>query len=156
MPPLSHSLPGTWQLLSRVDTTADGVVVPDPALGSDPIALLVYDGAGHFTAQFMKRVRDAAEPAKPAEPSVEPAGAGVAKNNTRAQGGYDAYFGTYEVDDETGCVTQRLIGSLNPANVGMQLTRAMTVTGDRLVIALETNAVDGTPVTRTLTWERVG
>lgn len=150
MLPLSRSLPGTWCLLSRVDTTAEGVVVPAPALGSDPIALLVYDRAGHFTAQFMKRFRDAAEAA------AEPAAAGAAKNNTRAQGGYDAYFGTYEVDDGTGCVTQRLLGSLKPANVGMELTRAMTVTGDRLVIALETNAVNGTPVTRTLTWERVG
>ncbi|MFN8588142.1 MAG: lipocalin-like domain-containing protein [Candidatus Eisenbacteria bacterium] len=148
MPALSQSLPGTWRLLSRVDTTADGTVREDPALGSDPVALLVYDRAGHFAAQFMKRDRGAV-----AVPAVA---AASARNNTQAQGGYDAYFGAYTVNDATGEVTQRLDGALNAANVGMQLTRAMTVTGDRLVIVLETNALDGTPVTRTLTWERVG
>ena len=36
----------------------------------------------------------------------------------------------------------------------MVLTRAMVVTGDSLRIQLETSAADGTPVVRTLTWER--
>jgi hypothetical protein len=34
------------------------------------------------------------------------------------------------------------------------LTRAMEVRGDTLVIKIETTAADGTPVVRTLTWER--
>jgi len=76
-------------------------------------------------------------------------------NNTQAEGGYDAYFGTYTVDDSTGTVTQRLMGSLSPANVGMVLTRAMEVRGDILSITLETTAADGTPVIRTLTWRRL-
>ena len=144
--PLSQTLPGTWRLLSRIDRTASGDAHQDPALGSDPIALLVYDRSGHFAAQFMKRDRS----------SATVAGLASAANNTQAQGGYDAYFGTYMVDDVTGVVTQRLEASLSPGNVGMVLSRAVTVTGDRLVIALQTNAVDRTPVTRTLTWERVG
>ncbi len=144
--PLSATLPGTWRLLSRIDRTAAGEVIEDPALGSDAIALLVYDRAGHFAAQFMKRDRS----------SVVVASSASAANNTQAQGGYDAYFGTYVVDDATGVVTQTLDGSLSARNVGLVLSRAMTVVGDRLVIALDTNAVDGTPVTRTLIWERVG
>ncbi len=144
--PLSASLPGTWRLRSRVDITSSGERREDPALGSDPVALLVYDRAGHFAAQFMKRDRTTA----PA------AGAAGAPNNTQAQGGYDADIGTYVVDDASGVVTQTLLGSLSAANVGMVLSRAMTVRGDTLVIELATNAVDGTPVTRTLTWERVG
>lgn len=143
---MSQTLPGTWRLLSRIDRTASGGVHDDPALGPDPIALLVYDRSGHFAAQFMKRDRS----------SATVAGLANAGNNTQAQGGYDAYFGAYIVDDATSVVTQTLEGSLSPGNVGMVLSRAMTVTGDRLVIALETKAVDGTPVTRTLTWERVG
>lgn len=144
--PLSQALPGTWRLTSRIDRAANGEIHDDPALGSDPVALLVYDRAGHFAVQFMKRDRSGAAVA----------GLANAGNNTQAQGGYDAYFGSYNVDDATGVVTQRLDGSLSPGNVGMELSRAMTVTGDRLVIVLETKAVDGTPVTRTLTWERVG
>jgi hypothetical protein len=144
--PLSARLPGTWRLLSRTDIAPSGLPLPDPALGSDPVALLIYDRAGNFSAQFMKRDRSTA-------PAAGPAGA---KNNTRAQGGYDAYFGTYSVDDATGVVTQRLLGALSSANVGAMLSRAMTVQGDTLVIELDTTAWDGTPVVRTLTWERVG
>lgn len=143
--PLSVRLPGTWRLLSRIDVAASGLH-PDPALGSDPLALLIYDRAGNFSAQFMKRDRSAVPADAPAD----------ARNNTRAQGGYDAYFGTYVVDDTTGVVTQRLLGALSEANVGAVLSRAMTVEGDSLVIELETTAWDGTPVTRTLTWERAG
>ncbi|HVZ47408.1 MAG TPA: lipocalin-like domain-containing protein [Gemmatimonadaceae bacterium] len=148
--PLSATLPGTWRLLSRIDTTVAGQRHADPALGSDPVALLIYDRAGHFSAQFMKRDRDAT-PGR-----ALPGGPAGAKNNTQAVGGYDAYFGTYSVDDATGVVTQELLGALSPVHVGARLSRAMTVRGDSLVIALETTAWDGTPVTRTLTWERVG
>jgi hypothetical protein len=143
---LSEDLSGTWLLQSRIDVTATGERHPDPLLGEDPVSILIYDRTGHFAAQFMKRDRSAVTQAAPAN----------ARNNTQAQAGYDAYFGTYSVDDARGTVTQRLQGSLSAANVGMELTRAMTVTGDTLVIQLETTAADATPVVRTLTWRRAG
>ena len=144
--PLSEVLPGTWKLLSRIDVTAQGERRLEPSLGEDPVALLIYDRAGHFSAQFMRRDRSTRAPDAPV----------IGKNNSRAQGGYDAYFGTYSIDDQNGTVTQRLLGSLSHENVGMVLTRAMEVTGDSLVIRLETSAADGTAVKRTLTWQRVG
>ena len=143
---LSEALPGTWQLLSRIDVTAAGERRPEPSLGEDPQALLIYDRSGNFAAQFMRRDR-----------SVDvPDGPSGARNNSRAQGGYDAYFGTYTIDDANGTVTQRLVGALSRDNVGHVLTRAMEVEGDTLVIRLDTNAADGTMVTRTLTWRRIG
>lgn len=142
---LSSELPGTWLLQSRIDVTAAGERHPDPLLGEDPIALLIYDHTGHFAAQFMKRDRS----------NVVAAGPANAKNNTQAQGGYDAYFGTYSVDDEKGLVTQKLMGSLSAGNVGMVLSRAMEVRGDTLHIKLETTAADGIQVVRTLTWRRL-
>ena len=143
---LSATLPGTWQLQSRIDVTATGERLAEPSLGADPVALLIYDRSGHFAAQFMRRDRSV----------VVPDGPGGAKNNSRAQGGYDAYFGTYTIDDAKATVTQTLLAALSPENVGCVLTRAMEVHGDTLVIRLETTAADGTPVTRTLTWQRVG
>jgi hypothetical protein len=145
-PALSATLPGTWQLLSRVDVTASGERRPEGSLGEDPLAMLIYDRSGNFAAQFMRRDRSVAAPDGPAG----------ARNNSRAQGGYDAYFGTYTADDENATVTQRLIGALSQENVGSVLTRAMDVQGDTLVIRLDTTAADGTAVTRTLTWRRVG
>ena len=143
---LSTTLPGTWQLLSRIDVAASGERRVEPSLGEDPLALLIYDRSGNFAAQFMRRDR-----------SVDvPDGPSGARNNSRAQGGYDAYFGTYTIDDEAGSVTQHLVGALSREHVGAVLTRVMDVRGDTLVIELETNAADGAAVTRTLTWRRVG
>ena len=144
--PLSTTLPGTWELLSRIDIDSTGARRLEPSLGEDPVALLIYDRAGHFAAQFMRRDR-----------SVEvPDGPSGATNNSRAQGGYDAYFGRYTVDDAQGTVTQHLLGALSKEHVGATLTRAMEVQGDTLLIRLETTAAGDVPVTRTLTWHRVG
>jgi len=142
--PLSQALIGTWRLVSREDRTASGERRIDTGLGANPIALLVYDRGGNFAAQFMKRDRRSASAAAgPAAP-----------NNSQAVGGYDAYFGSYTVDDAAGTVTQRLLGALSAENVGMVLTRSMRVSGDQLVIQLQTASADGTPVVRTLRWRR--
>jgi hypothetical protein len=146
MPVPTSSLPGTWLLRSRIDVSASGERRPEPSLGEDPIALLIYDRSGHFAAQFMKGDRS----------TVLSEGPVGARNNTRAQGGYDAYFGTYTVNDAAHTVTQRLIGSLSQENAGSVLTREMHVRGDELVIRVQTSAPGGTAVTRTLAWQRVG
>jgi len=146
VPPLSITLLGTWKLVSRIDVTQDGRRCIDPSLGEDPIAILYYDRSGNFAAQFMKRDRSGQV--------VDATSSG--QNNSRAQGGYDAYFGSYSIDDALGTVTQRLFGSLSNENVGMVLTRGMTVEGDKLTIQLQTTSALSEPVTRTLIWERVG
>jgi hypothetical protein len=143
--PLSETLPGTWQLVSRIDATASGERRPEPSLGEDPHALLIYDRSGHFAAQFMRRDRT----------GDIPEGTAGAKNNSRAVGGYDAYFGTYTIDDHRMTVTQTLIGALSNEHVGSVLTRAMDVRGDSLVIRLATTTADDIAITRTLTWRRL-
>lgn len=144
---MSATLPGTWALLSRVDVTDGGEQRSEPSLGSDPIAWLFYDRAGHFAAQFMRRDRSAVETVT--APRASP-------NNSRARGGYDAYFGTYEIDDAACRVTQRLLGALSAENVGLTVSREVRVVGDRMTIAFRTTSVDGEPVTRTLIWQRIG
>jgi len=147
-PPLSTQLLGTWLLTGRIDRTRTGERRVEPTLGENPVALLYYDDSGHFAAQFMKRDRSAASAATDVVPAVAP------QNNSRAQGGYDAYFGTYTVDDAQSTVTQRLLGALSAENVGQILTREMHVEHDTLIIQVATTAADGEPVMRTLTWQR--
>jgi hypothetical protein len=143
---LAHDLVGTWRLLSRIDRDASGGPVDEPTLGSDPLAVLFFDGAGNFAAQFMKRDRSVAIAA--------PVFAG--QNNTTAIGGYDAYFGTYEVDEASGAVQTHLVAALSPTHVGATMMRNMKVEEGKLVIRLTTTAGDDTLVHRTLTWERAG
>src|SRR4030095_15916078 len=114
--PLSAALPGTWELLSRTDVNDAGELRDEPSLGSDPIALLISARSGVLRPQFLKRGRAATA-------GGDAATAG--SNNTRTQGGYDAYFGTYAIDDATGTDTQRLGGALSAAGVGLEMPRQM-------------------------------
>lgn len=139
---LADRIIGSWRLTSREDRTSAGELRVEPGLGADPIALLIYDRGGNFAAQFMKRDRTGF------------IAAGPASNNSTAVGGYDAYFGKYKVNEASGAVTQTLEASLSPGNVGMVVTRELQVEGDVLIIRLQTNALDGTPVQRTLRWLR--
>ena len=125
---LARDLVGTWRLVSRIDRDASGEAVDEPTLGSDPVALLFFDDAGNFAAQFMKRDRSLTVVA----PVV------ATQNNTTAIGGYDAYFGTYEVDEATGDVQTRLDAALSPGQVGATMRRNMKVEDGKLVIRLTT------------------
>src|SRR6476469_4076106 len=142
---LENKIQGTWWLLSREDYTKNGERKIDPILGADPIAILVYAN-NHFAAQFMKRDRNA--------DSITQASA-AGQNNTAAIGGYDAYFGTYQIDEKTNQVAHTLVGSINPANIGMTVYRNLQVEGDRLTIKLDTTTQQEEPITRTLTWKRI-
>lgn len=145
--PISKSLVGTWQLLSRVDRNRAGVQLAEPSLGPDPIALLVFDCSGNFSAQFMRR-----------EPGAPPGDEGgvTPTNNSRARGGYDAYFGTYVADDASGVVKTLLVGALSREFVGQEFVRHVVVEGDQLTLRLDTQSPHGEPVVRTVTWKRVG
>ena len=143
---LENKIQGTWWLLSREDYTKDGQKRIDPILGSDPIAILVYAN-NYFAAQFMKRDRN---------PDSISQATGVRQNNTAAIGGYDAYFGTYQANEGTSQVAHTLVGSINPANIGMTVYRDLNVEDDKLIIQLDTTTQEGEPVRRTLTWVRIG
>ena len=142
---LAERMIGTWRLVTRVDRAADGSIRTDLALGSDPLGMLTYT-RDRFSAQFMKRDRSVA--------SVEAAPAS-GQNNTTAVSGYDAYFGTYHIGND-GVVLHRLEAALTHGNVGLEVARTLAVEDDKLTIVLETATQDPEPITRTLTWNRIG
>jgi hypothetical protein len=143
---LSKRIVGTWEVVTRIDRTQDGTEIEEPSLGTDPVALIIFDASGRFAAQFMRRSAVAVR-------ETSPLGR-AAPNNSRAVNGYDAYFGTYKVDDEETLVTLTLTGALSRENVGMVLTREMAVEGDQLVIRVPAAPPVGAPVVRTLTCRR--
>jgi hypothetical protein len=141
---MPNALVGSWELLSRIDRTPKGEERVETSLGANPIAFLVFDRTGHFAVQFMKRDRTHA---------VDAPAPGA--NNSRARGGYDAYFGGYTYDEARGELKTRLAAALSPENVGQEFIRRAAVEGEMLTLQLDTTAPSGEAVTRTLRWKRV-
>jgi hypothetical protein len=139
-------LVGTWSLVSRVVRLEDGTVIQDPGLGKAPKGYLIYDSSGHVAAQGMKPERPLAIDCGGSSPAPS--------NNSQSVNGYDAYFGTYTVDDTNHTVTHHLEGALAAADVGKNLVREFQVSGDKLTIVVRTNSPNDKQII-TLTWERV-
>jgi hypothetical protein len=140
-------LVGSWVLASREDRAADGSLVPEPTLGSDPLGILVYDRTGHVAVQIMRRSRVAGS----GSPAQSPR---AASSNSGSADGYDAYFGTYELDLKSQTVTHHLLGALLPGDVGKSLPRHFQVSATELRLWFETEGSSGQRVVRTLVWRR--
>ena len=99
----------------------------------------------HFSAQFAKLNRS-----EPADVVAIPT-----TNTNSAVNGYDAYFGTFWIDDTGEAIVVQLQGSITLANTGQEFTRMTRASNDQLMIRLDTTIDDGTPITRTLTFKRL-
>jgi hypothetical protein len=143
--PRRKAIVGTWQLVSRIDRDPTGTVLEEPSLGSDPIGYLVYDAAGNMFVQIMARHRLTGH--------MEVTS--LADTNNLAQvGGYESYFGRYEIDSSGGMMTHHLEGAIGPSDVGRSLTRHMDLQGDTLTLWFEPSG-NGTRRVRTLIWRRI-
>lgn len=149
---LVDRLAGVWQLVSRVTTAANGSVLIDPGLSATPMGVLIYDRSGHVAAQLSRprrTVEALADECRAAEK--------VKGTNDTAQTilGYDAYFGTFSVDPKEGVITHHLQSALFPGDIGKDIKRSFSISGDTLTIKFHTTIADGTPVVRTLVWTRM-
>jgi hypothetical protein len=142
---LAESLIGAWYLTSREDFDAEGNRLIDPHLGANPRGMLCFS-TDRFSAQFSNRNRSG-PPAVSAERSDE--------NNSTAVDGYDAYFGSYAVNDDKGAIAVVLEGSIAPENTGQKFMRTVRASEHELLIRLDASTDDGTSITRTLTFERL-
>lgn len=59
------------------------------------------------------------------------------------------------MDEQTSQIAHTLVGSINPANIGLTVYRGLHVEDNRLTIKIDTTTQEGEPVTRTLTWKRI-
>lgn len=145
-------LVGGWSLVSRVTTTEDGKLLTDPGLSATPSGVLIYDRYGHVAAQLSRPGRSVEMLADECQEAVK-----VKGTNDTAQTilGYDAYFGTYTVDAKAGIVTHHLESALFPGDIGKNITRQFSISGDTLTIKFHTTLRDGSAVLRTLIWTRM-
>ncbi len=105
---------GGWRLASLEEQGADGAMHE-----ADCSGLLVYTRDGHMSVQVMYR--------------NPPSGTGVAPVQY-AQGGYEASFGTYEIDESARTFTFHVEGALVRTLIGQDLPRSFEFSGKRLIV----------------------
>jgi len=143
---------GSWRLVSRQSRRANGEIEPDRGLSETPLGVLIYDQSGHVAAQLSRRDRTIAM--LPEECQAATATKGT-PDTAQTILGYDAYFGTYRINEHDGTVTHHLEAALFPGDIGKDIQRRFTISGDQLTITFDTTTRDGVKVTRTLTWQRM-
>ena len=138
---------GTWRLVSCDAHRRNGQV--QPLYGPKPEGRLIYDAAGNMSVQVMRADR-------PEFRSGQKRRGGDDELRAAYQG-YEAYFSTYEVDEEAGIINHHVQGGLFPNWIGSNQVRYYRFDGpDRLI--LSTEAIGAAPVRRTivtLVWERI-
>jgi hypothetical protein len=124
-----NPLVGAWRLVALDEPGADGTVRPVDATGQ-----FLFTPDGHASVQVMMRRPQAGAPNGPTQYS---------------QGGYEASFGRYTVDQRAHRFSFRIEGALVRALVGKDLVRVYELSHNRLVV---------TPVSPDehwrVTWER--
>lgn len=105
---------GGWRLVTLEEPGADGTPHPVEATG-----LFVFTRDGHASVQVMMREPEAGDATGPVQ---------------YAQGGYEASFGRYAVDEDAGVFTFRIEGALVRSLVGQNLIRRYELSGTRLIV----------------------
>ena len=105
---------GAWRLLWLEEQGTDGA-----AHRPDCTGLLVFTGEGRMSVQVMYRDPQAGAPSGPVQ---------------YAQGGYEASFGRYEIDDRSRQFTFHVEGALIRSLVGKDLTRLFELSGRQLIV----------------------
>ena len=105
---------GAWRLVSIEAPGPDGKIHKDDSTG-----LFVFTRDGHASVQVME--------CNP--PSQTPAGP-----DQYSHGGYEATFGTYEVDENAHTFTFHVEGALVRTLIGKDLPRSFEFSGKQLIV----------------------
>ena len=109
---------GAWRLAWLEERGADGKFSK-----ADCTGLLVYTRDGHMSVQVMYR-----------SPSASSQAATNAAPVQYAEGGYEASFGTYEIDESAHTFTFHVEGALVRRLIGKDLPRAFELSGNQLIV----------------------
>ncbi len=107
-----EKLIGTWRLVSLEGPGADGKI----SRITDLKGMLVYTRDGHMSVQLM----------------YPKSASGL--SNDYVKNGYEASFGSYDVDEEAHTVTHHVEGSITEGLVGKDLPRIYQFSDGRLIL----------------------
>ena len=109
---------GAWRLAGLEEEGADGKIHR-----ADCTGLLVYTRDGHMSVQVMYRNPPAPDQQGNSSAPVQ-----------YAQGGYEASFGTYQIDESAHTFTYHVDGALVRTLIGKYLPRAFEFSGKQLIV----------------------
>lgn len=124
-PTLRDRIIGAWELTSFTLTDADTGHVEHP-LGTAPNGMILYTADGHMSAQLA----DA------------------------DMGGYMAYGGRFDVDEETSTLHHDVTIAMVPELLAQPQFRQASIAGDRLTLSATTTSSTGATTHATVVWER--
>ena len=140
---MTDRLPGTWKLAAWRRITGDGTI--SYPLGTDARGQLIYTPDGRMAVQIAGADR-------PPLATGDPLG-GDAQARAGAYSSYLAYFGTYQVRDQS--VVHRIDASLFPDWSAQEQVRPFTFERGELVLRtppMQTSS--GTTVVNEIAWTR--
>jgi len=105
---------GAWHLASLEEPDANGKLHR-----ADCAGLLVYTRDGHMSVQVMYR---------------NPQSGGQSGSVQYAQGGYEASFGTYHIDENTHTFIFHVDGAMVRTLIGKDLPRVYELSGNKLIV----------------------
>jgi hypothetical protein len=105
---------GAWRLVELEEPEADGKIQK-----ADCAGMLVYTGDGHMSVQVMYRNLQAGGQGGPVQ---------------YAQGGYEASFGTYTLDEGKHTFTFHVEGAMVRSLIGKDLPRLYEFSTNRLIV----------------------
>lgn len=137
---------GVWKLISCDAIRRNGSVLP--IYGKKPVGRLYYDAAGNMSVHIMKvgRLNFKNETKFRAMPSEMRA----------AYESYEAYFSTYQVDEERCIINHAVNGGLFPNWTGSLQARHYKFEGNWLILSTDPiGYVSKEKTVVTLVWERI-
>ncbi len=113
-PAVKDRFVGAWRLAWLEEPDADGKVHK-----ADCTGMLVYTHDGHMSVQVMYR---------------NPQSGGQGGPVQYAQGGYEASFGTYQIDESNRTFTFHVEGAMVRSLIGKDLPRSFELSGNQLIV----------------------
>lgn len=140
----SEDLVGTWLLESFTAKSSNGVEVFP--FGDSPSGLLIYTASGHMAAVVMSSGRS-----KFASDDIR---GGTPEEIKQAFEGFDAYAGTYQLDEEHGTVIHYVEVARFPNWEGTAQARFAKLIGSNLLLDTPPVTAFGQEWVASLAWRR--
>lgn len=140
----NQNIVGTWTLVSVTIRSTSGTEISP--FGNNPVGQIIYTHSGEVSIMIMRPDRTIF--------SGGDAMSGTPEEVREAFEGFDAYCGSYSVDEEISTVTHHIEACRFPNWVGTDQLRHFTLSGNHLELTAPPIEGDGQEWTATLVWKR--